>query len=72
MSYFVLKIDIAMPLVLFDVMAFYRFPLEVEGGAEPSSSSQVHDQISQSLLHLRQFDYTWLVVDNFFFHKFDF
>ena len=50
------------------MMAFYRFSLEVEGGAEPSSSSQVHDQISQSLLHLRQFDYTWLVVvvDNFF------
>ena len=53
-------------LVLIDMMAFYRFSLEVEGGAEPSSSSQVHDQISQSLLHLRNFDYTWLVVHIFF------
>ena len=55
-------------LVLFDMMAFYRFPLEVEGSAEPSSTSQVHDQIPQSLLHLRKFDYTWLVV-HIFLHK---
>ena len=41
-----------MHLVLFDMMAFYRFPLEVEGGAKPSSSAQVHDQISQSLLQV--------------------
>ena len=56
-----------MHLALFDVMVFYRFSLEVEGGAETSSSSQVHDQISQSLLHLRKFDHTWPVVSKFYF-----